>query len=74
MSDASTPETAGDLQIDSHAVETGAGAGGTGQEHQENSHSHEVEVVEGSSGAGVPVIKLAPVYNKQGVVEYPGKR
>ena len=67
MSDAdpsgSTPETAGDVQTDSHAAEAGAGAG---EEHEE--HSHEVEVVEGGSGAGIPVIKPALVYNKQGGV------
>ena len=67
MSDADpsgyTPETAGDVQTDSHAADAGAGAG---EEHKEN--SHEVDVVEGGSGAGVPVIKPAPVYNKQGGV------
>ena len=56
MSDAdpsgSTPETAGDLETDSHAAEAGEGAGGAGQEHQEDSDSHEVEVVE---GVAVPV-------------------
>ena len=68
MSDADpsgyTPETAGDVQTDSHAADAGAGAG---EEHKEN--SHEVDVVEGGSGAGVPVIKPAPVYNKGAVVE-----
>ena len=44
------------------AAEAGAGVG---EEHEEN--SNEVEV-EGGSGAGVPVIKPAPVYNKQGGV------
>ena len=67
MSDAdpsgSTPETAGDVQTDSHAAEAGAGAG---VEHEED--SHEGEIVEGGSGAGVPVTKPASVYNKQGGV------
>ena len=44
----------GDVQTDSHTAEAGAGAG---EEHEED--SHEVEVVEGGSGAGVPVIKPA---------------
>ena len=59
----STPETAGDVQTDLNAVEAGAGAG---EQHEED--SHEVEVVERGSDAGVPAIKPAPVYNKQGGV------
>ena len=45
---------------DSHTAEAGAGAG---EEHGED--SHEVEVVEGGSGAGALLIKLAPICNKQ---------
>ena len=58
---------AGDVQADSPASEAGAGEGegGAGEGQQ---GSHEEEVVEGGSGAGVPVIKPAPVYNKEGVV------
>ena len=65
MSDAdpsgSTPDTAGNVQTDSHVAEAGAGAG---EEHEED--SHEVEVIQGGSGAGAPVIKPAPADNKQG--------
>ena len=42
----------------------GEGEGGAGEGQQ---GSHEDEVVEGGSGAGVPVIKPAPVYNKEGL-------
>ena len=55
------------VQADSPAAEAGVGEGegGAGEGQQ---GSHEEEVVEGGSGAGVPVIKPAPVYNKEGVV------
>ena len=67
LSSSSTPEAAGDVQADSPAAEAGVGEGegGAGEGQQ---GSHEEEVVEGGSGAGVPVIKPAPVYNKEGVV------
>ena len=67
LSSSSTPEAAGDVQADSPAAEAGIGEGegGAGEGQQ---GSHEEEVVEGGSGAGVPVIKPAPVYNKEGVV------
>ena len=62
LSSSSTPEAAGDVQADSPAAEAGVGEGegGAGEGQQ---GSHEEEVVEGGSGAGVPVIKPAPVYN-----------
>jgi len=67
LSSSSTPEAAGDVQADSPAAEAGVGEGeGGAGEGQEG--SHEVEVVAGGSGGGVPVIKPAPVYNKEGVV------
>ena len=66
-SSSSTPEAASEVQADSHTAEAGVGEGegGAGEGQQ---GSHEEEVVEGGSGAGVPVIKPAPVYNKEGVV------
>ena len=67
LSSSSTPEAAGDVQADSPAAEAGVGEGegGAGEGQQD---SHEEEVVEGGSGAGAPVIKPAPVCNKEGVV------
>ena len=67
LSSSSTPEAAGDVQAYSPAAEAGVGEGegGAGEGQQ---GSHEEDVVEGGSGAGVPVIKPAPVYNKEGVV------
>ena len=55
------------VQAVSPAAEAGVGEGegGAGEGQQ---GSHEEEVVEGGIGAGVPVIKPAPVYNKEGVV------
>ena len=62
---ATTADPTGSTAVDPTGSSTPQGVGGEGENHED---TPEVEVVDGSKGEGVPVIKPALIYTKQGEV------
>ena len=62
---ATTADPTGSTAVDSSGSSTPQDVGGEGENHED---TPEVEVVDGSKGEGVPVIKPALIYTKQGEV------
>ena len=62
---ATTADPTGSTAVDPTGSSTPQDVGGEGENHED---TPEVEVVDGSKGEGVPVIKPALIYTKQGEV------